>query len=60
MRAAKGAVIGDGVGIVVLKRLAARRRRGHDRAVIKGSADQQRRLGEGGLHGAERRRAGAR
>ena len=50
---------GSGVGVVVLKRLdgRARRRRRHPRRHPR-HGDQQRRIGEGRLHGAERRGAG--
>ena len=59
-RQAKGTVFGSGVGIVVLKRLADAIADGDTiHAVIKGARRQQRRLAQGRLHGAERRRPGA-
>ena len=56
---AKGFVSGNGCGVVVLKRLADALRDGdHIHAVIRGSALQQRRLAQGRLHRAQRRRPG--
>ena len=55
---AAGTVFSNGVGIVVLRRLRDALEDGDTiYAVIKGVGHQQRRRGEGQLHGAERRRA---
>ncbi len=57
---AAGTVGGNGVGIVVLKRLAdALDRRRHDPRGHQGHRDQQRRGEQGRLHRAERRRPDA-
>ena len=54
---AAGTVFSNGVGIVVLRRLERRARgRRHDLRRDQGRGDQQRRLREGQLHRAERRR----
>ena len=56
---AQGTVVGNGVGVVVLKRLARRAgRRRHDPRGHPRRGRQQRRLAQGRLHRAERRRPG--
>ena len=58
---ANGTVAGAGVGLVVLKRLSDALADGDQiEAVIRGDGDQQRRLRQGRLYGAQRGRAGAR